>query len=314
MKFATLRPKLSSIKLPGLFRSVWIKLPLATIALLLVFLGVQYSYRPADYKHPARHVTIPKQHSKTQPQTPDSSSTGQTTGISDATAINPASNSSSHARPNAAPSGLLSTSPSQVVIYKWDTSLGPNPYLKASALSPNKHIQIAATDGVRIRNLSVAAPTNVIWYPPAAPFAPSLPIEVNAAYLAPGTYDYTASAQVASGATYTGTIELIVKPMPVFNVYAPVPLVASGSATSDDVTLSGFDELQIDLSQVDEFIPSLTLTVAGYSCHMGLVTSADDLSCDSALDSVPAGSYTGSLIFENQFQIITIPFSINVAP
>jgi hypothetical protein len=47
---------------------------------------------------------------------------------------------------------------------------------------------------------------------------------------------------------------------------------------------------------------------------MGLVTSADDLSCDSALDSVPAGSYTGSLIFENQFQIITIPFSINVAP
>lgn len=299
-----------SVKLPRLVRSLWIKLSLTAIALLLVFLGFQHSYRPAGYKHPAQHVTASKQHSKTQPQNPQSSSTNQTTEVSAAATTPTASTPSSHPRPNTAPSGSLSISPSPVVIYK---VVSPNPYLKTPATLPTKHIDIAATDGVHIRNLSIGAPANVIWYPPEMPFGTSLPAEVNASTLAPGTYDYHAIAQVASGATYTGTIELIVKPVPMFTVYAPQPLVASGSASSDDVKLSGFEWLQFDLSQVADFMPTMTITVNGLSCRSSLTSTADP-ACDSALDSLPAGFYAGSLIFENQFQVITLPLNVNIAP
>ncbi|HSX16051.1 MAG TPA: hypothetical protein VLF40_04635 [Candidatus Saccharimonadales bacterium] len=302
---------LLTVKLPRLARWLWLKLPLAAIALLLVVLGVQFSYHPDGSKYIGQLAVASKHHAKTPPRVLGASDVKAAAETpSAAPADVPVVPSGAHANPATSKALIFSQSPT--VVYKKPD--GANFTIKAGA-TYSVPFAVSTNDAKAI-NLPFSPASAGIFQVTTqdpAPYKLAWPMKTESTYVSVGTFNYTLSAKTAAGVTYTGTVQVIVKPMPIFDVYAPEPLVASGSATSDDVMLSGFDQLQFDLSQVADFMPTLTLTVAGYSCHTSL-DAADSPTCDAALDSVPAGYYLGSLIFENQFQTVTLPFSVNITP
>src|SRR5262249_50216423 len=112
---------------------------------------------------------------------------------------------------------------------------------------------------------------------------------------------------------YTGTVQVIVKPMPIFTAVAPVPVYAYATTTSDDVTFDGLDQMQFDFSAVSDYMPTLTFAVNGLSCVSSL-TNTDDMTCDDGLDALPPATYPAHLIFENKFQKIDIQIGLYLTP
>jgi hypothetical protein len=281
------------------------------LALLFGFGGWKFTH----INHPTAHVKgastnhPTSQPGQTQPQADTAAPTPEPTATTTATTA-PSSSSPATSKPNA--SHVLVFSPASVTVY---TNVSPSTrVLQQSTLAS---LSVSAGDGAKVGlPFSVASAGLVMANTPdPTPYKTVWPMQATGTFATPGTHTYTLTAKTATGVTYTGSVEVIVKAIPLFSTTATgFTFSVSGDATDIMFTAPGGGAATFDFSQVTgNDMPYLTIEVAGVSCTVPMDQSGTEPTCtgDENID-LPPGTYPATCVIENDWQSLQLSGTLSV--